>query len=147
MKSSTNRFMPLLFVIAISSSAAANEAFTPPPVSITCMAVLVGVSVEVGKLCLPTYNPDGQARLQTNLKKLETRLISSPGWHEERLDDYMREEGARGVTDIQICSNLKDDNDTLGMVKAFIDSEPAEFSNEIDILVDRPGDPTKGECI
>ena len=147
MKQSINRFVPLLSLIAISSSAIAEEDFIPPPVSITCMAVLVGVSVELGQLCLPTYNPDGQARLRTNLKKLETRLLSSPGWDEKRLDDYLREEGARGSTDVQVCRNLKDDADTIGMVKGFIDAEPAAFSNEIDVLVDRPGDPTKGECI
>jgi hypothetical protein len=134
-------------MLAIASSAMAEEAYTPPPVSITCMAVLVGVSVEVGKVCLPAYNLEGQARLQANLKRLEARLLSSPGWDEERIDQFMREEGARGLSNVQICNDLTEDNDTLKMIKGFIDAEAAEFDDEIVKLVTRPGDPTKGECI
>jgi hypothetical protein len=147
MKSSFHKVAPLLSVIAISSSAMAEEAYSPPPASVTCMAVLVGVSVEAGRLCLPAYNPDGQARLQTSLKKLEARLLASPGWDEKRVDDYMREEGARGLTDAGICGYLNEDNDTLQMIRAFIDADPVEFSKSIDEVVARPGDPSKGDCI
>lgn len=147
MKNAFCKSAPLLSVIAISSSAMAEEAYGPPPASITCMAVLVGVSVEAGRLCLPAYNPDGQARLQTNLKKLEARLLASPGWDEKRVDDYLREEGARGLTDARICGDLNEDHDTIGMIKAFIDADPVDFSTSIDELVARPGDPAKGDCI
>lgn len=147
MRNAINQFAPTLYSLAMISSAMAEEAYTPPPVSITCMAVLVGVSVEVGRLCLPNYNPEGQGRLQTNLKKIESRLVSSSGWDEERVDQLLKEEGARSLNNAQICAGLKEDDDTLRMIKGFIDAEPVKFDREIDTLVARLGDPTKGDCI
>jgi hypothetical protein len=137
----------LLSCFAMATSTVAQQKNEQPSTGILCLSALVGFSVEVGKSCLPSYNSEGQVRLQNGLKTLESRLSSSEGWNQARVEEFMKVQAKRGAIDQPVCKQLEKENDTIKLAKNFIDVDAGVLDQDIDRAIKIAGPHQWGDCL
>ena len=134
-------------MLAVDDSTVSESKKEAPGMGALCMAALVGVSVEAGRQCLPTYNPAGQIQLQKNFAQLEGYLLNSEGWDQARVDEFLRKQGARGEISQTQCRAIEDDSDTLKLVKGFIDADAIDLDAVIVTMTNTKSEPRWGDCL
>jgi hypothetical protein len=131
------------FVIA-TSSVAGQTAKTKP--GVLCVAVIAGFSAEVGKTCIPEYNLEGQARLQKQLARLESHILKSEGWDENRVEEFMKKQAKRGRGK-DLCEFVTKDEHYMALAKGLINADAEALAKVIENLTQRTGPPDWGDCI
>lgn len=129
-------------VLTASAPVVAAAWESKPGEGVLCLWGIATAAAEVGKRCPVTVDPAYQAALEENVAAMDRYVAVNGGWDDAQIAAFKRNNARVGADPAFLCTPKM-----VGLWDKFRTRGAELLREEVGKLLERPGNPTFGDCL